>query len=140
MPNQVTVFLENEKGRLASMCRTLADATVNLSALTIADTASYGVARLLVDKPQIAVAALTNAGYRVRLVDVAAVEIPNVPGSLAVLLEAFDKAGFNLEYAYCFGSGVEKVVVAFKAEKIDGIEEIVGRLGYRLLQSEDLLS
>ncbi|MCL2529208.1 MAG: amino acid-binding protein [Coriobacteriia bacterium] len=138
MPTQVTVFLENEQGRLAAMCRTLADANVNMSALTVADTASYGVARLLVDKPGDALAALAEAGYRVRLVDVSAVEIPNVPGSLALLLEAFDKAGLNLEYAYCFESGKEGVVVVFRAENIEGIADIVESLGYRLLKSADL--
>ena len=139
MPSQVTVFLENEKGRLAALCRTLADATVNMSALTVADTASYGVARLLVDKPQEAVEALAEAGYRARLVDVSAVEIPNVPGSLALLLEAFDEAGLNLEYAYCFGSGKDTVVVIFRAENVEGVEEIVEQLaGYRLLHSGDL--
>jgi len=138
MPTQVTVFLENEQGRLAAMCRTLADANVNMSALTVADTASYGVARLLVDKPGDALAALSQAGYRARLVDVSAVEIPNVPGSLAILLEAFDKAGLNLEYAYCFESGKEGVVVVFRAENIEGIADIVEGLGYRLLKSAEL--
>jgi len=139
MPSQVTVFLENEKGRLAALCRTLAEATVNMSALTVADTASYGVARLLVDKPEEAVEALLQAGYRARLVDVSAVELPNVPGSLALLLEAFDKAGLNLEYAYCFGSGKETVVVIFRAENVEGIAELVEQLdGYRLLHSDDL--
>lgn len=138
MPDQVTVFLQNEKGRLAAMCKTLADASVNMSALTVADTAAYGVARLLVDKPREALEALSQAGYRARLVDVSAVEIPNVPGSLAVLLEAFDEAGLNLEYAYCFASGKEEVVVIFRAENADGITEIVEQLGYRLLKSKDL--
>ena len=138
MPDQVTVFLENEKGRLASMCRALADASINMNALTVADTASYGVARLLVDQPKEACEALLAAGYRVRLVDVSAVEIPNVPGGLAVLLEAFDEAGLNLEYAYCFGSGADKVVVIFRTENAEGIKEIVEQLGYRLLKSKDL--
>lgn len=138
MPDQVTVFLENEKGRLASMCRTLADADVNMSALTVADTASYGVARLLVDKPEEAESALLEAGYRARLVDISAVEIPNVPGSLANLLEAFDDAGLNLEYAYCFGSDKDTVIVAFRVENPERIAEIVGQLGYRLLKSADL--
>ncbi|MDR1087780.1 MAG: hypothetical protein LBL23_00605 [Coriobacteriales bacterium] len=138
MPNQVTVFLENEQGRLAALCHTLAAADVNMSALTVADTASYGVARLLVDKPEPALQALLDAGYRAKLTDVSAVEIPNVVGSLAPLLEAFDEAGLNLEYAYCFGSGQEKVTVVFRVENPEGIAEIAQRLGYRLLHSADL--
>lgn len=138
MPHQVTVFLENEKGRLAAMCKTLAGASINMSALTVADTASYGVARLLTDKPKEAVDALKQAGYRAKLVDVSAVEISNVPGSLGTLLEAFDEAGLNLEYAYCFGSGKDTVVVIFRTENAEGITEVVQGLGYRLLKSTDL--
>ncbi len=138
MPDQVTVFLENEQGRIAAMCRTLANAGINMSALTIADTASYGVARLLVDKPNQAIEALLEAGYRAKLVDVSAVEIPNVPGSMATLMEAFDRADLNIEYAYCFGSGLERVIVVFRVEDPRGIAEIVEQLGYKLLKSRDL--
>ena len=138
MPNQVTVFLENEKGRLSALCQTLANAKINMSALTVADTTSYGVVRLLVDAPQEAVDALLEAGYRAKLTEVSAVEIPNVPGSLATLLEAFDTASLNLEYAYCFASDKDNVVVVFRVEKADSIAKIVEKLGYKLLSSSDL--
>ena len=138
MPNQITVFLENNKGRLASMCRIIADANVNMTALSVADTADYGVARIMADKPKEAVDALLSAGYRAKLVDVSAVAIPNVPGSLATLFEAFDEAGINLEYAYCFASTEENVTVAFRVENPEMIGTIAEQLGYKLLSSNDL--
>lgn len=135
MLKQVTVFLENEEGRLAAMCQILADANINMTALTVADTASFGVARLLVDKPKAAVDALLKAGYRAQLVEVFAAEIPNVPGGLARLLDAFAQAHYNLEYAYCFASDTEKVIVVFRVENSEGIAEIVDQTGYKLLEA-----
>ena len=64
MISQLTVFMENERGRLASACRTIADAGINMYALFVADTADFGVARIFCDTPQAAAKALTEAGYR----------------------------------------------------------------------------
>jgi hypothetical protein len=139
MLNQITVFLENDKGRLASMCRTLAEAGVSMNALTVADTADYGVARLLADDPDKAVVALREAGYRAKLVEVFAVGIPNAPGGLARLLEAFDEAGLNLEYAYCFTTNDEQAIEIFRVEDAEKIVALVEALeGYRLLTATDL--
>jgi hypothetical protein len=135
---QVTVFLENTKGRLAALCRTLANAGVNMSALTVADTASYGVARILADDPNKAADALAQAGYRAKLVEVSAVGIPNVPGSLARLLDGLETAEYNLEYAYCFASGKDEVIVIIRVEDATGIAELVERQGYRLLHAASL--
>lgn len=138
MFKQVTVFLENEHGRLAAMCKELAQANINMTALTVADTASYGVARILADKPEEAVDALLAAGYRAKLIDVSAVEIPNIPGGLAKLLAAFDDAGLNIEYAYCFASDKDKVVVVFRVEEPASIVSVVEQAGYKLLSAKDL--
>ena len=87
MISQLTVFLENDKGRLASACRVLSDAGVNLHALNLADTADFGVARVLADTPHAAAEALRAAGYRAMVTPVLAVRVPNVKGGLATLLE-----------------------------------------------------
>ncbi len=91
MISQLTVFLENENGRLASACRTLADAGINMHALYLADTADFGVARIFCDTPQAAADALTAAGYRAAVTPVLGVRVPDVPGGLASLLEFLDE-------------------------------------------------
>ena len=138
MLNQITVFLENEQGRLAAMCRTLGEAGISMSALTVADTADYGVARIIAENPETARDALLGAGYRAKLVEVYAVEIPNIPGSLAKLLEAFDQAGINLEYAYCFASKPSTATQVFKVEDGSQVAQIVSAAGYKLLSATDL--
>lgn len=102
MIEQLSVFLENEKGRLARLCRILGDAGFNLHALVVADTSEYGVVRIICDRPHAARAALEARGFAGSLTGVIAVEVPDRPGGLARLLELLDSAGMNVEYLYCF--------------------------------------
>jgi len=114
---QISVFLENSAGRLSDVTKTLAKAGINLRAISIADTHDFGILRLIADKTDEAVSALTGAGFTMRLTDVAAVVIEDIPGSLANLLELFQKSGINIEYLYASLEGINgKAVVVFKLE------------------------
>ena len=114
---QISVFLENTTGRICEVTRTLAQAGINLRAISIADTADFGILRLIVNKTEDAVQALINAGFTTRKTTVAAVEIEDKPGSLAALMELFQKSGINIEYLYASLEGTQgKAVVIFKLE------------------------
>ncbi|MDR2729457.1 MAG: ACT domain-containing protein [Treponema sp.] len=114
---QISVFLENTTGRLSEVTKTLAAAGINLRAISIADTADFGILRLIVDKTAEAINALNTAGFTTRQTDVAAVEIEDVPGSLAKLMELFQQSQVNIEYLYASLEGkVGKAVVIFKLE------------------------
>ena len=114
---QISVFLENTTGRLSEVTKTLASAQINLRAISIADTVDFGILRLIVDKNDEAINALTSAGFTTRQTDVAAVEIEDVPGSLAKLMEVFQQSQINIEYLYASLEGqVGKAVVIFKLE------------------------
>jgi len=112
---QISVFLENTTGRLSEVTKTLANANVNLRAISIADTADFGILRLIADKTPEAVDALNGAGFTTRQTDVVAVEIEDVPGSLAKLMDVFQQSQVNIEYLYASLEGqVGKAVVIFK--------------------------
>jgi len=112
---QISVFLDNTTGRLGEVTKTLADAQVNLRAISIADTADFGILRLIVDKNDKAVEALNTSGFTTRQTDVVAVEIEDTPGSLAKLMELFQKSQVNIEYLYASLEGqIGKAVVIFK--------------------------
>ena len=102
---QLTVFIQNEKGRLSGLCRTLADANINMHDLFIADTSDFGVVRVFCDTPQAAAKVLDEAGFRASVTKVLAVRVPNEPGGLAHLLETIESMGANIEYGYCFSRG-----------------------------------
>ena len=114
---QISVFLENTTGRLSKVTQTLANGGINLRAISIADTADFGILRLIVDKTDEAIKALSNAGFTTKLTDVAAVEIEDVPGSLARLMEIFQLSNVNIEYLYAsLESQKGKAVVIFKLQ------------------------
>jgi len=123
---QISVFLENTTGRLCEVTRTLAKAQINLRAINIADTAEFGILRLIVDKTDEAEKALKAAGFTVKLTTVAAVEIEDKPGSLDALMAMIQESGINIEYLYASLGGSTpgekdcgRAVVVFKLEDHD---------------------
>lgn len=137
--SQISVFLENEAGRLANVAKILGGAEVNIRALSIADTADFGILRLIVDDPERAAAVLRGAGLTVSLTDVIAVEMPDRPGGLAQVLDALADARVNIEYMYAFVTqSAEGAVVVFRVDQLD---EAIGALiarGLRLLSGDDV--
>jgi len=116
---QISIFLENNAGRLAEVTSVIAKAGVNIRAISIADTADFGILRVIVDKPEAATEALVHAGFTTRVTDVLAVEIPDQPGSLAKVMALFKETGVNIEYLYASLEGKsDKAIVIFKVEDV----------------------
>ena len=137
MISQLTVFLANEKGRLAAACRTLADADINMKALFIADTADFGIVRIFCDTPARAVEVLGQAGFRASLTPVIAVSVEDAPGTLADLLGFCQGASMNIEYGYCFCTADGKAVDVLKIEG-DGAEAVLAEAGFAVLAPEEV--
>lgn len=139
MIEQLSVFLQNEPGRLADLCRALGNAGVNMRALMVADTQEFGVVRIICDHPRTAKEAVETAGFGVSVTGVIAVEVPDTPGGLADVLEALGAEGINVEYAYCFvepgTSGAAVDVLKVDDERGHGVLEAAG---YRVLRPADL--
>jgi hypothetical protein len=99
---QISVFLENRAGRLAEVSAILAEAGVNIRALSLADTSDFGVLRLIVNNNEKAMETLKNAGFTVGKTNVLAVEVEDRPGGLHKILDVLFKSGINVEYMYAF--------------------------------------
>ena len=139
--SQLSVFIENKSGRLADVTRTLADADINIRALSIADTIDYGLLRLIVNDPVAARNALSNAGFTVTLTEVLAIEVPDKPGGLAGIIDILAGAGINIEYMYAFvGTSGENAIVIFRIEKLDEAIAILQRKGVRIMTGDELHS
>ncbi|MDR1047445.1 MAG: ACT domain-containing protein [Treponema sp.] len=133
---QISVFLENNAGRLGEVTKVLANAGINLRAISIADTADFGILRLIVSDHQKALLALQEAGFTTRITNVAAVEIEDRPGSLAKVMELFQKSQVNIEYLYASLEGKEgKAVVIFKLQEHDKGLAIVQESGLSMVDS-----
>ena len=114
---QISVFFENKPGRIAEVIKVLADEDINLRAISIADTADFGILRLIVNDHEKAAEALNNAGFTSRITNVAAVEIEDKPGNLAKVMDIFKTANVNIEYLYASLEGKQgKAAVIFKLE------------------------
>ncbi|MDH7478862.1 MAG: amino acid-binding protein [Syntrophomonadaceae bacterium] len=134
---QISVFLENKAGRLASVTRVLGDAKINIRALCIADTADFGILRIIVDQPDRAYDALKAAGFSATETDVLAIEVPDVPGGLASVLETMGEAQVNIEYLYAFLTRAsENAIIIFRVENPEMAIELLEKSNVRLLPGE----
>jgi hypothetical protein len=132
---QISVFLENNAGRLGEVTNILAKANINIRAISIADTADFGILRIIADKNLEALKALNDNGFTTRITDVAAVEITDKPGSLAHVMEIFQNEHVNIEYLYASLEGKEgKAVVIFKLEDIERGLTIIKKNGLSLAE------
>ena len=141
MIQQITVFLENKSGRLSSLCAALGEAGIDMQALTIADTADYGVVRIICAEPERAAEVLRAADYRVNITRVTAIAVDNQPGGLAKLLAKLDEMNVNIEYGYCFSNAGETAVDVFKIRDAAKAAEATFKLeeaGFKVLRQEDL--
>ena len=104
---QLSVFIENRKGRLEQVVEVLTKAEFNIVSLSLADTNEYGLLRLIVSDPDKAKAVLREEGFSATLTQVLAVKLPNQTGALHRLLKALSNADMNVEYMYVLDSGLE---------------------------------
>ena len=111
---QLAIFMENRPGMLARICQALAQAGVNILALSILDTVDHAIIRMLVDKPKEAEQVLLRLHAMVQCHDVVFMDVPNQVGALAKVAEQLAAAGINIEYAYCttaIGNGIGAIVL-----------------------------
>ena len=98
--HQISVFLENRTGQLAEITKLLAEANVDIRAISIAETADYGLARMIVDDSAKASSILLSHGDILSMTPVWAVEVPDAPGGLAQVLSVLAEAHVDVEYMY----------------------------------------
>ena len=105
MIKQLSIFLENKPSSLAKIMGEIAEAGINIMALSVADTADFGILRIIVDEPDKALEIVRQHGYIARVTDVMAVRIEHRPGALAEVLRKISDAGGQVEYMYASVSG-----------------------------------
>ncbi|HTP57435.1 MAG TPA: ACT domain-containing protein [Spirochaetia bacterium] len=136
---QISIFLENKKGRLAEVTRLLAARGVNIRALSLADTADFGVLRIIVSDPDQCLSALKSNGIIAQVTEVLAVEMEDKPGGLSGVLAALDGAGLNVEYMYAY---VEKTkanaIVICKVDEKERAARVLQENGIGTLSAAQL--
>ncbi len=111
---QLSVFLENRKGRLLEVTEAITGAEINIRALAMAESAEFGILRLVVNNPEKARSALSAGGFTVAEQDVFAVEVNDEPGGFHKVVKILAGEDINVEYTYAFVGESSKAVLIFK--------------------------
>ena len=136
---QISVFIENQPGKLAEATRFIADHGINLRALSIADTRDFGILRIICDEPEKAVEILREGEYITTLTEVLAVNIKDAPGSLASILEIIAAAGASVEYTYAFlGPRVAGAVMIFRVDDNEKVSAALAAADIRTVEQSEL--
>jgi len=136
---QISVFLENKAGRLAEVSRILAEAEINIRALSLADTSDFGILRLIVNNNDKAKEALKQHGFTVGKTDVVAVEVEDRPGGLHKILDCLYRSSVNVEYMYAFvqQSGNNAVII-FRFDNLDEAVKVLTQNGVKVIEGKKL--
>ena len=135
--HQLSVFIENKSGTLVKVLKLLKQENIQLIASTIADTADYGICRIICSEPERAYGVLKEAGVAVSLCEVFAVELDDRPGKAADAIELFAGEGISIAYLYSFllnGKGV----LIFRTDNAEKAAEIIAANDLRLIREKDL--
>lgn len=138
---QISLFLENKPGHLNSICRTLAEANINIMTLSLADTQQFGIVRLIVADWEKAKKILEEAGLVVNVRDVIAATVDDVPGGMADLLDAVGNVDVNIEYMYAFSFHTnDKAVIIFRFDDSDKAIKALEGIGAHILGINELIN
>ena len=136
---QISVFIENKRGKLAEITGVLKEHNVDISAISIADTKNFGILRMIVNNPEDAVKYIREAGYPVNTTEVIAVEVTDQPGGLHYVLEILERNAISIEYLYSFvRTNSEKALILFKVEDPGTAIEILGNSGVKVLPHREV--
>jgi len=137
--HQIAVFLQNQPSQLSGICRTLANAGLNIATLSLADTQQFGILRLVLRDWETAAKVLEKAGYLVQIREVVATEVEDRPGGMADILHVVSKAGINVEYMYAFASHPQnKAVLIFRFDDPDRAIDVLKAAHICVLSNIDI--
>ncbi len=136
---QLSVFVENKKGALTHITGLLADAGIDMRAMSVADTQDFGILRLIVSDIAKAETTLKDEGLLASITSVIGAVIPHEPGGLNKVLQILADADVNIEYLYAFTavSGKDACVV-MRVEDNAQAERVLKENSIAILTEEDI--
>ncbi len=139
MVKQISVFVENKAGSLKEVIQTLAESNINISALSVADTTEFGIARMIVDNAVLAQEVLSNDGVTVRVSDITAIAVDDEPGALMKTLDILSENDISVEYMYAFGEKLNgRSVIAIRTDNSALAEDCLAKGSIHVLGHSDI--
>ena len=121
---QLSVFIENRKGRLGEVLHVLKENDINIFSLSLADTTEYGLLRVIVNSPERARDVLIDSGFSSMITDVFIIKIPHVAGSLQKILSVIAENDINVEYMYGLSVEADDASIVMKANDIESVTRV----------------
>lgn len=139
--NQISVFVENKPGKMQHLTQVLADHSVDMRALSLAETTEFGIVRIIVDDVYAASTMLKEEGFIHSITKVLGVAIPDQPGGLNTVLKVLGEAGINVEYMYAFLSShsTDHAYMIFHVQDVKEAVAVLAEKGIRCIGQEALL-
>jgi len=138
---QVSVFLENRRGRLAEVTQLLADDGIDIRALSMGDMLDFGVLRMVVNDANRCLGILRAHHFVAQETDVVAVEMEDRPGGLHRIIKPLDREGINIEYLYAFcEKSSDKAIVVFKMDDAARAVEVLNKAGISVVPDSKIQS
>ncbi|MDP8233714.1 MAG: ACT domain-containing protein [Candidatus Saelkia tenebricola] len=137
---QISIFLENKSGRLYEACTLLGENDINIRALTVAESADFGILRIVVDKPNEALSLLKENGFASNSTKIVAVEVEDTPGGLSDILKVFSENEINVEYMYGFVEKFrEEALLVFRFENTEKALEVLKKNHIKAITEGDIV-
>ena len=136
---QISVFVENKSGSLVRITKVLSENSIDIRALSLADTTDFGILRLIVNEPEKAANVLSENHFTIKETDVLAVAIDDVPGGLHKVLSVLEKEGIGIEYMYAFtGERKDSAFVILRVQDNDEASKVLTENSIPVLDSKTI--
>ena len=135
---QISIFLENTGGRIAEATSILANADINIKAISLADTTDFGVLRLIVNNVDKAEKALKDEGFTVGKTNVVAVNVSDKPGGLNKILQILSEGDINVEYIYALKQANDHAIMIFRFDNTDNAIKVLESKGVKIFSGEEV--
>ena len=136
---QLSVFIENKKGKLSDAVKTISEAGINMRAMSIGDSDDFGILRLIVSYTAKAYSLLSEDTI-VKVTDVIAVKMNDKEGALYTVLRVLEKADINVEYTYAFTARELGAYVVFRVNDVEAAEKALSDKGIVLMTEDEIKS
>ena len=137
LTKQLSIFLENKKGRFTEVAKLLGEEGVNMTAFTVSENSDFGILRLIVSDTEKAIRVLRDHKYAVSEADVICLGCPNQPGALGRVMDVITQAGLFIEYMYAFSEG-ESANVIIRPDNLNACVDVLTANKLELLATSDL--
>lgn len=137
LTKQLSIFLENKRGRFTEVAKLLGEEGINMTAFTVSENSDFGILRLIVSDTEKAIRVLRDHKYAVTEADVICLHCPNIPGALGRMMNIITQAGIFIEYMYAFSEG-ESANVIIRPDQLNVCVDVLNANKLELLAASDL--